>query len=79
MKILLFAGLAEAVGEPSFEADVKLPASVSELKAALVAAFPSTADIVDSCFAAINQSYADDEAIVREGDEVAFIPPVSGG
>lgn len=79
MKILLFAGLAEAAGKPFIEVSVRLPARVSDLKAALAESVPATKELLTSCFAAINHAYADDEAEVADGDEVAFIPPVSGG
>jgi molybdopterin converting factor subunit 1 len=79
MKVLLFAGLAEAAGSPAIEVGVSLPIRVDELKQEVAAKHPAAKELLTSCFAAINQEYAADDAYVREGDEVAFIPPVSGG
>lgn len=43
-------------------------------------AFPSAADLVDVCLVAVNQCYVGEEEVkLRDGDEVALIPPVSGG
>lgn len=33
----------------------------------------------DTVMTAVNEEFADDETILKEGDHVAFIPPVSGG
>ncbi|MCI3920701.1 molybdopterin converting factor subunit 1 [Paenibacillus sp. TRM 82003] len=80
LNVLVFAGLAETVGAPSVALDgVDAPLKVSELKAAVAARYPAAADQLAACFAAINQSFADDEAVVKPGDEVALLPPVSGG
>ncbi|HZG88225.1 molybdopterin converting factor subunit 1 [Paenibacillus sp.] len=79
MNILLFAGLAEAVGAATVRLNVELPASVADAKKALADAYPEAAKLLDSCFAAINHAYANDDAVIRPGDEVAFLPPVSGG
>jgi molybdopterin synthase catalytic subunit len=70
--VRLFAGLRERVG--SDRVDVELPdgAVVSDLLAAM--------DVAPrSCVVAINREYADERAPVRAGDEVALVPPVSGG
>lgn len=79
LNILIFAGLAEAVGASSVRLETTLPATVADAKRDFAAAYPAAADRLASCFAAINQEYADDAAIIRSGDEVAFLPPVSGG
>jgi molybdopterin converting factor small subunit len=51
---------------------------VGELRTQLQAAFPSIT--VGLKYAvAVKQHYAADEVILRDGDEVALIPPVSGG
>lgn len=77
--VLLFAGLAEAAGASSVRLELELPAQVREAKRALAEQVPAAADRLASCFAAINHEYAGDEAWIRPGDEVAFLPPVSGG
>ena len=41
--------------------------------------YPQLAHLSDTVVAALNQDYARLDMRVREGDEIAFIPPVSGG
>lgn len=77
--ILLFAGLAEDAGSASVQLELELPARVADAKREFALRFPGSAGKLASCFAAINHSFADDEAWIRPGDEVAFLPPVSGG
>ncbi len=79
LNILIFAGLAEAAGASAVRLEIGLPATVADAKRAFAAAYPAAAERLASCFAAINQEYADDDAVIRPGDEVAFLPPVSGG
>lgn len=79
LKVMLFAGLAEAAGERSVELSVELPVQVSEVKRLFAERFPEAARQTAVSFAAVNQEYADDEAFIRDGDEVALLPPVSGG
>jgi molybdopterin synthase sulfur carrier subunit len=52
--------------------------TVADLRAALNDKYPKLAAL-RSLFIAVNNSYADETAVVNEGDEIALIPPVSGG
>ena len=72
VSVRLFAGLRERAG--AARVDVELPerATVADLMAAMELA-------PRSCVAAINLSYAAPEAELAPGDEVALVPPVSGG
>ncbi len=72
VSVRLFAGLRERAG--ATRVDVELPerATVADLMAAMELA-------PRSCVAAINLSYAAPEAEIAPGDEVALVPPVSGG
>jgi molybdopterin synthase sulfur carrier subunit len=53
-------------------------ATVGELREALMAQYPALQEL-RSLFIAVNQSYADDSQPLRPEDEIALIPPVSGG
>ena len=79
LRVLLFASAKEAVGA----AEVKLPASrastVRELTAALAEAHPALAQLLPSSMIAVNQEYAEEDDPVGPSDEVALIPPISGG
>ena len=70
--VRLFAGLRERAGRDRVEVELPDGAVVSDLLAAM--------DVAPrSCVVAINREYADERAPVRAGDEVALVPPVSGG
>lgn len=79
LNILVFAGLAETVGAPAVALDAQAPVKVAELKRMVAERYPEASAQLAACFAAVNQSFADDETIVQPGDEVALLPPVSGG
>jgi molybdopterin converting factor small subunit len=64
-----------ATGPPSSSQ----PVTVADVRAALLASYPRLAGILPSCRLAVNQELAEETGLVREGDEVALVPPVSGG
>lgn len=53
--------------------------SIEGLKAALAAAEPALAPLLPVVRIAVNHAFADADTVVCAGDEVALIPPVSGG
>jgi molybdopterin synthase sulfur carrier subunit len=53
-------------------------ASVGALRSALKQRYPSLLDI-RSLMIAVNNAYAEDDLAIAETDEIALIPPVSGG
>jgi sulfur-carrier protein len=52
--------------------------SVGDLRNTLATQYPDLKKL-KSLFIAVNQEYASDEAPLHETDEIALIPPVSGG
>jgi molybdopterin synthase catalytic subunit/molybdopterin converting factor small subunit len=72
VSVRLFAGLRERAGTAHVEVELTEPATVADLLAAMELA-------PRSCVAAINREYAAPEARIAPGDEVALVPPVSGG
>lgn len=54
-------------------------ATVAEARAALKAAYPNLGPALPTIRFAVNQSFAADGAALADGDELALIPPVSGG
>ena len=78
LTVRLFAGLRERVGAPTLDLALPDDANVADLLAALedtpLAGLPERSFIV-----AVNRAYAEPHAHIRPGDEVALIPPVSGG
>lgn len=78
--IKLFAGLPERLGVSSIslQSDVE-QMSVAELKEAISAKYSGHAAIIQISFVARNHAYAADDAILHASDELALLPPVSGG
>jgi molybdopterin converting factor subunit 1 len=77
--ILLFARLRDLVGAPRLERDVEAGATVEVVWAALAREFPAAVPHRAALSAAVNAAYAKFSTPVADGDEVAFLPPVSGG
>lgn len=75
-KILFFAHLKDAVGEESIRVDVS-GKTVAEVKDFLAKEYELQK--LDTAMAAVNEEFASDKDIIQPGDEIAFIPPVSGG
>lgn len=75
-KILFFAHLRDAVGEESIEMDVA-GKTVTELKQKIA----ETYDIqkLDTVMTAVNEEFAANDEVIKDGDTIAFVPPVSGG
>ncbi|WP_400073658.1 MoaD/ThiS family protein [Zobellia russellii] len=80
MEVLLFGIAKDIVGKSSFrfaEGD-EVPKSVLELKQNLKNSFPDFGKL-SSLAVAVNSEYAEDSESLNQGDEIAIIPPVSGG
>ncbi|WP_313803315.1 molybdopterin converting factor subunit 1 [Cytobacillus sp.] len=75
-KILFFAHLRDAVGEESITMDAN-GKTIAELKQMVLEKYASVN--LENVMTAINEEFASDEDIIHEGNEIAFIPPVSGG
>jgi molybdopterin converting factor subunit 1 len=78
VKIRLFASLREEVGEEMVSVELGNPATVENLLSAFEEAYPR-AKSVGQALVAVNQEVADGETRVAAEDEVALLPPVSGG
>ena len=75
----LFARLRELAGTDSENVEVRAGATVADVYNALRKSHPGLDVSSESVRAAVNQEFADWDVVVSDGDEVAFIPPVSGG
>jgi len=75
IKVRYFAGLKEQVGRPEDELVFSGPLTVREVWQAVNTGKP----LPENLLAAVNMDYADLNGIVKDGDEVAFFPPVTGG
>ena len=77
--VRLFARLRDLAGSGELVRDVANPATVETVWRALVTEMPSLGEYERTMSVAVNADYAKMSAHVQEGDEVAFLPPVSGG
>lgn len=78
--IKLFAGLPERLGIQTLQLNLsESQLTVANLKQAIAHAYPEHASIIMISFIARNHAYADNDAIVHASDELALLPPVSGG
>lgn len=79
--LLFFAKARELVGAPQACVSVPAECSGAQLRHRLVQVYPQLAALQDTFILAVNQQYleASDSVTFRGGDEVAVIPPISGG
>ncbi|WP_276357538.1 molybdenum cofactor biosynthesis protein [Cohnella caldifontis] len=78
--LALFAGLAERFGSRSLRLDwPERELTAGRLKAKLIDLYPEHAELIASSFVARNQAYSHDEETIGCEDELALLPPVSGG
>jgi molybdopterin converting factor subunit 1 len=75
----LFARLRELTGASDLTRSIPDGSTAGDAWQALVTEFPSLADHTRSISVAVNEEYAKPATVLRDGDEVAFLPPVSGG
>jgi molybdopterin converting factor subunit 1 len=78
VSVRLFAGLRERAGTDRLEVELPDDARVADVLAAM-AGTPVGALRDRECVVAVNREYASADAPVQAGDEVALVPPVSGG
>lgn len=79
LRVLFFGQLKDIVGAGEESFDAAADARLEDLYASYARKFPRLTEFRTSVAATINQEYAPWDARPRAGDEVAFLPPVSGG
>ena len=77
--VRLFARLREAAGVGEWIGAVPSGSTVADVWRALTGEYPALAPFGDSISSAVNAEFAKPSATIQDGDEVAFLPPVSGG
>jgi len=78
LKVLLFGISTDLVGANSLEMKLSEKATVGSFKNQLQHEYPQLTQL-SSYAIAVNESYASDDAELKENDVIAIIPPVSGG
>lgn len=79
LTIRLFATLRDRAGQSKILLTVPAPATVQDLLDAAKLSYPGLAASLPTVLVAVNKNFAFPDTIVKQGDEVAFFPPVSGG
>jgi molybdopterin converting factor subunit 1 len=77
--VRLFARLREIAGAPELRIDVPRDVTVREIWTTLAGQFPELGPYTGTVSCAVNEDYARMTTPLEDGDEVAFLPPVSGG
>ncbi len=79
VKVLFFGRLKEIVGHTEETLESPGTVSIEQLFALYSGRYPELAKYRSSLVASRNQEFAAWDTLLRSGDEVAFLPPVSGG
>ena len=79
VRVRAFAAVREALGTGETEVSVAPGTDVAGLLAGLAAAYPNARLGERRVAVAVNRAYAPPDLLLADGDEVALIPPVSGG
>ena len=79
IRVRLFAMVRDRAQVSGLALELREGATVVDALALLGERLPSAVELLPRCAFAINQSYVPREHILRDGDELAVIPPVSGG
>lgn len=78
INILAFGITKDILGNTLVNIEIPEGSSVLHLKEKLIATYPKMKELT-SLLIAVNEEYGDEQQIIQAGDEVALIPPVSGG
>ena len=77
--VKLFAAAKSLAGADEVRVPLGHPARIAELREALCKEFPQLSVIVGKSAFAVDNCYVSNEHVLKEGCEIACIPPVSGG
>jgi molybdopterin converting factor subunit 1 len=79
VSVILFAAARELAGADSIAVELLPGSTVADLRAELARRVPLLAVLLAKSALAVNHDFADDAIVLQPTDEVAVIPPVSGG
>ena len=79
VKIRLFAGLHDLLGSREIAIELAEGATVATLRDELQRLYPIVTPYLPTLICAVDEEYVDPEHTLHDGDDVAIIPPVSGG
>ena len=79
LRVLFFGAARDAVGQSEVDVRIDSPANTARARAQLLTAYPALDRFGKSLLFAVNQEYANEDRELHDGDELAVLPPVSGG
>ena len=79
VKVLFFGRLKEILGRTQESIDLAVQSNIESLFAHYASRYPELKQYRSSLVASCNQEFAPWNTVLHAGDEVAFLPPVSGG
>jgi molybdopterin converting factor subunit 1 len=79
LPVLLFAAARDLAGSDVVRVELPPGATVADLRSELARRFPALAPLLAKSALAVNHDFAEDSRVLAAADEVAIIPPVSGG
>ena len=79
INVKLFAILRERANVAELQIELPARSTVDDGRQAILQKLPQLAPLLKRVAFAVNQSYVSTETILKDGDELALIPPVSGG
>ena len=79
VKVLYFASCRDIVGTGEQEMPLEDGVTVADLISEIASEHVRFVDMAPSLMVSVNQEYVERDTVLGDGDEVAFIPPVSGG
>ena len=79
VRVLIFGILADKLGRREATLTLDAGATVRHLLSRLERDYPDIAAMRGKLATAVNMEYVGPDHVLRDGDEVALIPPVSGG
>lgn len=78
LEVLTFGIARDIIGHSNFKIEMTEGATAEDLKKKILERYPRFLTL-SSLMIAVNAEYGNSETIIHEGDEIALIPPVSGG
>jgi molybdopterin converting factor subunit 1 len=79
VRLLFFATLKDIIGAREMQLELPADATVADVLTHLERSYPRVKDYRPIVLTALNEEYVNQDTRVREGDELAIFPPVSGG
>jgi molybdopterin converting factor subunit 1 len=79
VRVKLFAVAKERAGREELAIELPTGATIADMRDAIAATYPTLANVLHHAMWAVDTAYANDKTTITEENEIALIPPVSGG